>query len=178
MISALTFLDAGESSADRSRWSYPLLAEGLQRHDADHLGSRRELFRRMAFNALISNVDDHPRNHALVADAGGWRLSPAYDLVPTPMVSQSGRTLAMRVGAAGRAATRDNLLSESPRFGYPRDEAASVVDDMREIVVGRWYAACRAAGVTPGDCERIRGAFAYPGFDWSVEAGGDGPPSP
>ena len=44
----------------------------------------RELFGRMAFNALISNTDDHPRNHAAIAPGPGWRLSPAYDLTPTP----------------------------------------------------------------------------------------------
>lgn len=166
MISAVTFLDASETSSDRSRWSYPLLADELRRTDIDQLASRREVFRRMTFNALISNVDDHPRNHALIADVRGWRLAPAYDLVPTPMVAQDGRTLAMQVGSHGRVGTRDNLLTECARFGLDREEASRVVDDMRTAVSNRWYAACRGTGVSPDDCERIRSAFVYPGFQW------------
>lgn len=166
MISAVTFLGASESSSDRSRWSYPLLADELRRTDIQQEASRRELFRRMAFNALISNGDDHPRNHALIADARGWRLAPAYDVVPTPTVAQDGRALAMQVGTMGRFATRENVLSECDRFGYGTDEATDVVDRMRECVVARWYPVCRAAGVSPSDCERIRSAFLYPGFHW------------
>ncbi|TXN14482.1 type II toxin-antitoxin system HipA family toxin [Methylobacterium sp. WL122] len=180
MISAVTFLSASESSSDRSRWSYPLLADELRRTDIQQETSRPELFRRMAFNALISNVDDHPRNHALIADARGWRLAPAYDVLPTPMVAQDGRMLAMQVGLAGRLATRDNLLTECARFGYEVDEATNVIDRMRECVTERWYPTCRAAGVSPADCERIRSAFVYPGFHWGddaeavLDAAGDG----
>lgn len=166
MISAVTVLDASDAPAERSRWSYPLFADELRRTDVDHLVSRRELFRRMAFNALISNVDDHPRNHALIADGRGWRLAPAYDLVPTPMVAQDGRTLAMQVGRQGRLATFDNILTECRRFGYAPEEASHTVDAMRSTVSERWYAGCRAAGVSPDDCERIRSAFIYPGFRW------------
>lgn len=166
MISAVTFLGASESSSDRARWSYPLLADELRRTDVVQEASRRELFRRMVFNALISNVDDHPRNHALIADARGWRLAPAYDVVPTPMVAQDGRMLAMQVGGMGRVATRENLLSECGRFAYGEEEAADVIDWMRACVSTRWYPTCRAAGVSPADCERIRSAFVYPGFHW------------
>lgn len=166
MISAVTFLRASESSSDRSRWSYPLLADEIRRTDIQQETSRPELFRRMTFNALISNVDDHPRNHAMIADARGWPLDPAHDVVPTPMVAQDGRMLAMQVGGMGRLATRDNLLSECGRFGYGVDEATDIIDRMSECVALRWYPVCRAAGVQPGDCERIRSAFVYPGFNW------------
>ena len=167
MISAVTFLNASEASADRSRWSYPLFADELRRRDLNEDGARRELFKRMVFNVLISNVDDHPRNHAVLGDARGWRLAPAYDLTPTPMVAQDGRTLAMEVGRDGRLATRDNLLSECGRFGLSHGDASDLADDMRAVVEARWYAVCRAAGVSPTDCERIRSAFVYPGFQWT-----------
>ncbi|WP_238180079.1 type II toxin-antitoxin system HipA family toxin [Methylobacterium haplocladii] len=178
MISAVTFLDASESSADRTRWSYPLLADELRRTDIDQANSRRELFRRVVFNALISNVDDHPRNHALIADAGGWRLAPAYDLVPTPMIAQDGRTLAMVVGDQGRVATRDNLLTECARFGYEWDEASSLIDEMRSIVENTWYNTCRSLGVIPADCEQIANAFVYPGFQWRDDIDADEAPVP
>ncbi|NNM73857.1 type II toxin-antitoxin system HipA family toxin [Enterovirga aerilata] len=169
MISGVTFLDASETSADRTRWSYPLFADEIRRRDLNEESSRRELFRRVIFNALISNVDDHPRNHAVLGDGRGWRLAPAYDLVPTPMVAQDGRTLAMEVGAQGRLATRDNLLSECGRFAMAQEEASDLINHLRDIVETRWYGTCRAAGVSPADCESIRSAFVYPGFQWSDE---------
>jgi serine/threonine-protein kinase HipA len=64
----------------------------------------QELFKRAVFNALISNTDDHPRNHALMAPFGEWRLSPTYDLTPFPAVSVERRDLALTLGDIGRFA--------------------------------------------------------------------------
>src|SRR5579883_260142 len=87
MVSGLTVLDSGESHLDRDRWSYPLLADELRRWVQRPQADCAELFRRMVFNAAVTNDDDHPRNQALIRTARGWRLSPAYDLVPSPKVS-------------------------------------------------------------------------------------------
>jgi len=54
-----------------------LLADELRRRSALSNQDLGELFRRMVFNALVSNTDDHPRNHALIAITGNWELSPA-----------------------------------------------------------------------------------------------------
>src|SRR5690606_6289844 len=104
MLSALTLLRTGDSHLDRDRWSYLLLVEELRRLCADAPGDARELFRRMVFNALISNSDDHPRNHAVIAPRTAWQLSPAYDLTPMPQVSLERRDLAMTAGDLGRRA--------------------------------------------------------------------------
>src|SRR3546814_15208685 len=66
-----------------------LLAENLRRWSDKPEADCAELFRRMVFNAAVTNNDDHPRNHALLRRQKGWRLSPAYDLVPAPVVSRS-----------------------------------------------------------------------------------------
>ena len=72
-------------SRDGERGSYPELADTLAQHGAYPMAQTAALFRRMAFNVLISNVDDHLRNHGfLLRDPAGWTLSPAYDLNPTP----------------------------------------------------------------------------------------------
>ncbi len=83
-VSALTVLDAEDTITNRVNWSYLLLADELQRWSVQPVADREELFRRVVFNALISNTDDHPRNHALIAPGEDWRLAPAYDLTPTP----------------------------------------------------------------------------------------------
>lgn len=159
MISGLTLLQESESATDRSRWSYLLLADQLRRLDVREKISRVELFRRAVFNALIHNADDHPRNHAMIADRNGWRLSPAYDLTPTPTVSSHDRSLAMTVGKQGRAATAANLISQAA------DDAQSIVSAMKELVSNSWYGVCREAGVSVADCEFVASAFDHSGFD-------------
>lgn len=128
MVSALTVLRSDEDAQSRNHWSYPLLADELRRWVLSPDSDLRELFGRMAFNALISNVDDHPRNHALVAGTRGWTLSPAYDLTPHPAPSSDQRDLALVVGSRGRWANRANLLSECGRFRVTREEANSRID--------------------------------------------------
>lgn len=164
MVSALTLLRTEDSHRDRDRWSYVLLAEELRRASADPKDDASELFRRMCFNALISNSDDHPRNHALIARDRDWRLSPAYDLTPTTPISLERRDLALTIGDSGRVATAANLCSQSPRFLLPPAQAETIVRYMEQCIAQRWYEIARSEGVSEKDCGLIAGAFCYPGF--------------
>jgi serine/threonine-protein kinase HipA len=141
-----------------------LLVEELRRVSSNPRSDARELFNRMVFNALISNTDDHPRNHAVIVPGNDWRLSPAYDLVPFPAVSLERRDLALTVGDFGRYANANNLLSQCARFLLTRDEAAQIIDTMESQVRARWYAAARGVGVSEPDCAKIARAFAYEGL--------------
>jgi serine/threonine-protein kinase HipA len=164
-VSALTVLDAGEAIADRARWSYLLLADELRRRSHRASADLRELFGRMVFNALISNTDDHPRNHGLIAPGRDFELAPAYDLTPHPLVSVERRDLALAVGRFNRYANRDNLLSECERFRLDKPQAAALIDQMKQTVESRWHAVLRSHGVTEKDCMLLARAFAYPGFE-------------
>jgi len=164
LLSALTVLRAEESYSSRRKWSYILLAEELRRISSKPLQDAHELFRRMCFNALISNTDDHPRNHAIIAPDTSWNLSPAYDLIPSTPIGIQRRDLALICGDAGRYANFWNLLSQHQRYLLKREEAETAIRSMEKIVRNRWYRVARAEGVTERDCERISGAFAYPGF--------------
>jgi serine/threonine-protein kinase HipA len=164
MLSALTLLRAEDTQQQRDRWSYVLLAEELRRISARPEGDARELFKRMVFNALITNTDDHPRNHAVIAPEHEWRLSPAYDLTPFPAVSEERRDLALTIGDYGRYANATNALSQCARFLLNKEEATRIIDDLEENVKARWYAVARREGVSEQDCERIAPAFVYPGF--------------
>lgn len=164
MLSALTLLRAGDTLQDRDRWSYVLLAEELRRISAQPKIDAPELFRRMCFNALISNIDDHPRNHAVFAMNEDWKLSPAYDLTPATPISIERRDLAMACGDMGRYAHAENLLSQSARFLLAPDEARSIVDRMEHAVRDSWYEVARREGVSEADCDKLAGAFAYAGF--------------
>jgi serine/threonine-protein kinase HipA len=138
--------------AAAERYGYPELAQLLRRRgvtDGDaYLRQMRELFRRMVFNILIDNTDDHEKNHAvLVTAAGQYSLSPAYDVLP------SGQALGfqqMRVGEQEADSTLENALSMARLFSLERDEAAG---EIRRVaaVVDRWKAHFASSGVTRGD---------------------------
>jgi serine/threonine-protein kinase HipA len=135
-------------------FGYPELAQLLRRRgvaDGDvYVEQMREVFRRMVFNILIDNTDDHEKNHTLlVTDAQQYALSPAYDVVP------SGQALGfqqMRVGEDEGDSTLSNALSMSHLFSLDRDDA---VDEVRTVarVVARWKEHFKRLGVTDGDID-------------------------
>src|SRR5262249_54462347 len=112
----------------------------------------RELFRRMVFNILIDNTDDHEKNHVLlVDDAQLYALSPAFDVLP------SGQALGyqqMRVGVEQADSTLANAMSMCASFGLKRDEA---VREVRAVidVVGRWKRHFKACGVGNRDIDAL-----------------------
>jgi HipA-like C-terminal domain len=162
MISGLTLLQADES--ERDRWSYLSLTEEIRRLVANPSKDAPELFRRMCFNALISNIDDHPRNHALIAKERQWNLSPSYDLMPSPVVAQERRDLAMTCGDKGRFACASNILSQHTRFLFGPVDAQTIVERMRQRVSATWYDVVRAEGVSEKDAEAIGGRFRLRGL--------------
>jgi serine/threonine-protein kinase HipA len=164
MVSALTLLQIDDSPTARTGWSYILLADEIRRASAEPSSDLRELFGRMCFNAAVSNLDDHPRNHALFAKKRDWRMSPAYDLTPSPVIGIDRRDLAMTCGKFGRHANRQNLLSEHGRFLLSKEEAEALLDGIVETVRLQWQPTMRRAGVCEVDCEKIAGAFLYDGF--------------
>lgn len=163
LVSGLTVLDAEDGYLGRDRWSYPLLADELRRWSVKSAEDRRELFRRMVFSAMVTNNDDHPRNHALLHTPGGWRLSPAYDILPVPMLSQERRDLALEVGRFGRAASLYNLLSQCDAFGLHTEDAKAMVDSMLEVVSG-WRELFAAHGVEARTIEMLERAMLPPSF--------------
>jgi serine/threonine-protein kinase HipA len=164
MVRALTLLRTEDSHRSRNKWSYVLLAEELRRVCAEPGRDATELFRRMCFNALISNTDDHPRNHAIIAKERDWKLAPAYDLTPTNPVSLEHRDLALTCGDSGRYANAENLVTQSMRFLIKQDQAHAIISEMEDQIRNTWYQVARGEGVSEQDCKQIAGAFAYPGF--------------
>lgn len=164
MVSALTLLRSEETPAARSDWSYLALADEVRRASKHPKQDLQELFARMCFNALVSNLDDHPRNHAILAKDTHWRLSPAYDLTPMPTIAQDNRDLAMSCGLHGRKANKANLLSGHARFLISEEKAASIIDRMIEVIKAEWEATLKRAGVSNNDINTIRNCFIYDGF--------------
>jgi serine/threonine-protein kinase HipA len=135
---------------------YPELAQLLRRRGPVRNGvSRahmRELFRRMVFNILIDNTDDHEKNHALLmTDSGEYELSPAFDVLPT---GQALGYQQMRVGSDGATSSIENALSELNQFGLSKQEAQEDVRMIARAVDG-WRDHFAACGVTAADIESL-----------------------
>jgi serine/threonine-protein kinase HipA len=143
-LSGLTML--GLHERDYGGGSYADLALWLRRHGADPGSDVRELFRRMAFNVLIGNTDDHLRNHAVVDFGDGYRLSPAFDVLPWP-ASGGERLQAIGVGQQGRRASIENVLSEARQFGLKPEAASSEVARLQAVILREWCGAFGTAGV-------------------------------
>lgn len=164
-ISAGTALRAAAISGDDPEFGYPALARILRRigvnQNDENQQDAHELFRRMVFNILIDNTDDHEKNHALLVVSpfknGRIRLAPAYDIVPT----NSGQGYQeFNCGADGRDSTLDNAMSQCDAFGLAPDEAGAEVARVIKVVK-TWKEHFRKIGVTPNDinnlAERIDG---------------------
>ena len=164
-ISAGTAIRAATASGLEPEMGYPELARILRRvgiaQDDINLRDACELFRRMVFNILIDNTDDHEKNHALLVvnplDYGRLKLAPAYDVLPT----NSGQGYQEFIcGTQGRESTLENALSQCAAFGLSPAQAAAeamaVID-----VVNRWQEHFARAGVSESDiaslAERIDG---------------------
>lgn len=157
-LSALSLMEWDER--DRTLWNYPALADRMRATILAQPEQIKELFRRIVFNVLCRNTDDHPRNHAFLWGKQRFALSPAYDIVPTPSRPGIGTDflLSMSLGKRGREASLLNALSMSPRFGLTLPEAEHVIDVMKTFVT-QWEEHYRAFAVSAGDLEAIRACF-------------------
>ncbi|SAK42474.1 HipA domain-containing protein [Caballeronia fortuita] len=158
-ISALTLIGCDESESRNVKYSD--LARVIQQHCHPSIASEdmRELYRRMIFNIFTTCDDDHLRNHGFLWDEEicGWRLSPAYDVVPRPSVS-SERYLHLGVGAQGRLATIDNALTEHFAFSLSKRDAAEAISEVWSVVQD-WRRHYDASGVDGKDIQTIAPAF-------------------
>ena len=147
-------------SRDGERGSYPELADELARHGADAKAQTAALFRRMAFNVLISNVDDHLRNHGfLMQGPTGWVLSPAYDLNPTP-VDLKARILTTNIDIDDGTCSLDLVESVAPYFGLALSGARRIIKEVA-VAVARWRGVAAAAGVPTRQADRLASAFEH-----------------
>jgi len=158
-LSAMSMLGAG----DGERRSYLEIADALRAHGAAPRRDLAELWRRMVFNILVSNTDDHLRNHGLLHEYGeGWRLSPAYDLNPTP-TDERPRVLTTHIDEHDGTASLDLALATAVYYGLGMSEARRIAGEVGAAVEA-WREVAAGMGATPRQADRMESAFVHEGL--------------
>lgn len=152
-LSAMSMLTAN----DNEEHSYLELADAIRRHGAAPTEDLKQLWRRIVLNVLISNTDDHLRNHGfLYAGNNGWRLSPAYDLNPVA----GPRLLSLSIDFDDRTASLDSAFAVSDYFGLNATEARSIAVEVGKVVSG-WRLVAQKKGIASGEIDDMAPAFEH-----------------
>ncbi len=155
-LSAMSLLQA----KDGERASYIEVVDELSQHGANTRADSAELFRRMAFNILVSNVDDHLRNHGFLwAGKNGWTLSPAYDLNPTPTDIKQ-RILSTNISLDEGTCSIELALSQADLFGLSLAAARNIVSEVGKAV-SAWREVAKGVGLTKPGWDRMSSAFEH-----------------
>lgn len=155
-LSAMSMLGA----VDHDTRSYTEIADAIRRHGAKPAQDLPALWRRMAFNVLISNTDDHLRNHGfLYSGNAGWSLSPAYDLNPMP-VDLKPRFLSTAIDQDDNTASIELAVSTAPYYELTEDDARTMARDMAERV-SAWREDAARLGLARAAIERMATAFEH-----------------
>lgn len=164
-LSALSML----SAQDHETRSYLEIADALRQNGARVKRDMKQLWRRIVFTVLISNVDDHLRNHAFLhTDSAGWVLSPAYDLNPVP-VDVRPRVLSCAIDLDDPTASLELALSVSGYFELSENEANEIVEEVARAV-SRWRAEAIRLGLTKVECDRMASAFEHDDLTTALRA--------
>jgi serine/threonine-protein kinase HipA len=153
-LSAMSMLGA----KDNETRSYLEFVDVLRQHGATPKQDMRMLWRRIVFNLLISNTDDHLRNHGfLYVGSDGWRLAPAYDVNPVP-VDIKPRVLSTAIDLEDATASLALALEVAEYFELSAADASSIAGEVGQAVAS-WRNVAAAHGLTPTETNRMASAF-------------------
>jgi serine/threonine-protein kinase HipA len=162
-LSAMSMLGA----KDNEPHSYLEIADAIRRYGAQPDADLKELWKRIVFTVLISNTDDHLRNHGfLYAGPRGWRLSPAFDLNPVPTDIKE-RVLHTSIGVDDPTASLELAMEVAEYFGLSSDEATRVAGVVG-AAVSRWRSEAGALGLNKAAIDRMASAFEHADLEQAV----------
>jgi serine/threonine-protein kinase HipA len=152
-VSAMTMLEA----TDGAQGSYVEIGEVIEEHSPSAGADLVELWRRIAFSILISNTDDHLRNHGFLrSSTAGWTLSPAFDLNPNPR----RRRLTTTIERGREQSDIETALEVASLFRLTDEQARSVLGQVSEAT-SRWRQVAAAGGLRESSIEQLKGAFEH-----------------
>ncbi len=147
-------------SRDGERGSYPELVDALTAHGAQAKEDALQLYRRVVFNVLVSNVDDHLRNHGFLwSGQGGWVLSPAYDLNPTPE-DVKARILTTNIDLDEGTCSVELLQETAGYFGLGDRKSCTIIREVAEVT-RTWQAVAAEVGARRAEITRMASAFEH-----------------
>ena len=147
-LSAMSLL--GRKDGDEA--TYTDIAEIIRMHSSSPTENLHELWRRVVFNVLIGNLDDHLRNHGFLYDRDGrWQLSPAYDLNPLPL-AEKARELTTWISEQGPEADLDLAREATPFFSLKKKEAEAIIDEV-STALKDWQSVARRLGMSSKDID-------------------------
>jgi len=153
MLSGLSLLGLNEMEARYA--SYQNFAELIRQRFVNPRATLHELYRRLVFNIVIGNTDDHARNTAAFWDGKSLSLTPAYDLCPQMRTGREA-TQAMQIGGAeGNHSTLTNVLSIYASFQLDKDTAREMIEKIVACVKENWFAICSEAEMPRNECDRF-----------------------
>lgn len=154
-LSAMSMIGA----RDNEQHSYLEIAYALAQNGASPEEDMKELWRRIVFTVMVSNTDDHLRNHGFIYErCKGWRLSPAYDINPTP-IEIAPRILATSIDFYDNSASLETAMRVAKDFRLKKEEALSIVKEVASAVK-QWRFVASAFGLSKRECDRMSSAFA------------------
>lgn len=155
-LSAMSMLGA----KDKETRSYLEFVDALRQHGAAPKQDMAALWRRIVFCVLISNTDDHPRNHGFLwAGGAGWRLAPAYDLNPVPL-DLKPRVLSTAITLDDATASLDLAFEVAEYFGLKAAEARDIARQVGRSV-RTWRNEAAKLGLAAAEIERMASAFEH-----------------
>jgi len=147
-------------SRDGERGSYPEIVDALVQHGAHGKADAHALYRRVVFNVMISNVDDHLRNHGFLwMGKQGWSLSPAYDLNPVPS-DLKARVLTTNINLDEGTCSIDLLEAASEFFGLGLTQARAIIREVASVTA-TWRETAKVVGARPAEINRMASAFEH-----------------
>lgn len=154
-VSAMTMLEA----TDEDSGCYLDIADAIETHSAGAGEELAQLWRRISFSVLISNTDDHLRNHGFLrTSTAGWSLSPAFDLNPNP--EPGPRRLSTAIDYGTDAARLDVLMDVAEHFRLGAADAGRAIGEVA-AATGEWRTVARRAGLERAEIERMAPAFEH-----------------
>jgi len=154
--SAMTLLGRKDGDDAEAGASYLELAQFIMRSGSRPDADLQELWKRIVFSIAVSNTDDHLRNHGFLLDTKGWRLSPAYDINPSP--DSAGLSLA--IDEHDNSLDFGLALSVAPCFRLSKAEALSIMEAIRSVT-STWRERAKALGIRKHEIERMQVAFEH-----------------
>jgi serine/threonine-protein kinase HipA len=160
-VSAMSMIGA----RDHETRSYLEFVDALRQYGARARADMHALWRRIVFSILISNTDDHLRNHGFLCDGpDGWHLSPAYDLNPVP-VDLKPRVLSTAIDLDDGTASLDLAFSVAEYFELGADEAAGIAIDVGRVTAD-WRSEAVRLGLGKAEINRMASAFEHNDLRW------------